>query len=56
MNLSIGIVLHVIAEDINLEAHSYALHFNKKILIYKIISKKDYRYHNTVQNFEHYLL
>ena len=56
MNLSIDIVLHVIVENIKLETHSYGLHFSKKVFIYKIISKKAYRDHNTVQNFDRYLL
>ena len=55
MNLYIDIVLHVIVENIKLEAHSYGLHFSKKVFIYKIISKA-YRYHNTEQNFDRYLL
>ena len=42
MNLSIDIVLHVIVENIKLEAHSYALHFSKKVFIYKINKKKKY--------------
>ena len=56
MNLSIDIVLHVIVEKIKLEAHSYDLHFRKKVFLYKIIPRKAYWYHNTVWNFDRYLL
>ena len=56
MNLSTDIVLHIIVENIKLEADSSGVHLSKKLFIYKIISKKAYRGHNTVKNFDRYLL
>ena len=48
MNFSRDIVLHVIVENIKLEAYSYGLHFSENVFIYKIISKKAYGDHDTV--------
>ena len=40
IDLSKDVVFHVIFENIKFEVHSYGLHFSKKLLINKIISKK----------------
>ena len=39
MNLSIDIVLHVIVENIKLEAHSYGVHLSKKVFIKNYFKK-----------------
>ena len=43
IDLSIDVVLHVIIKNTKFRAHSYGLHFSKKVFLNKTISKKVFR-------------